>query len=138
MWPKEVLDAYKIAKDSFANAHAPYSKFKVGAAVKARGESRLFGGCNVENSSYGATVCAERTAILKAVSELGAIEVEFVLLVTNVKGETPPCALCLQVLSEFATSETKIYLANLKDIVREVEFKQLLPTPFDKEQLPEI
>jgi len=123
--------AFKVALTARSNAHAPYSKFQVGAALKIKGHDEIFPGCNVENASFGATVCAERNAILGAVAKTGKIEVEFVVVVCDTKPVTVPCALCLQVLSEFAKADVPIHLADTESIKKTVTFGDLLPMPFN-------
>jgi cytidine deaminase len=128
----EIIDnAFQVALKARDNAHAPYSKFQVGAAIKIKSDDVIYPGCNVENASYGATVCAERNAILSAVARKGKIEIEFVVVACNTKPVTVPCALCLQVLSEFTTPDTPIYLGDLESIKKTVLFKDLLPMPFN-------
>ncbi len=111
-----------------ARAHAPYSHFMVGASVETA--VAIYGGCNVENASYGATICAERTAILKAVSEEGTIELQRVTVVTDTPKGVPPCAICLQVISEFGTADTVVDIANLNGVVRTYTLGELLPQSF--------
>ncbi len=90
----------KKAEEAMENAYVPYSGFKVGAALLCKG-GKVFLGCNVENSSYGASNCAERTAVFKAVSE-GYRELEAIAIVSSSGEETFPCGICRQVLSEFS------------------------------------
>ena len=87
------------AKQARENAHAPYSNFRVGAAVRAA-SGRIFGGCNVENATYGLTVCAERVAIFKAISE-GERGFDAISVVTDTDTLTPPCGACRQLIWEF-------------------------------------
>jgi cytidine deaminase len=116
------------------HAHAPYSKFKVGAAIRlSTGE--VFSGCNVENASYGGTVCAERVAIWKGVSDKGAGKISDVLVVTDQKDPWPPCGFCRQVIAEFATSTTMVHLADLKSVHRSLKFSDLLPESFTPDHL---
>lgn len=124
--------ALKKAIEARENAHAPYSGFKVGAALAVEGIEKIYPGCNVENASYGGTVCAERTAMFSAVAENGKIPFEFCVVVTDTEFATPPCALCLQVFSEFCSPEFPIYLATLEGIQKKVLLKDLLPIPFNK------
>ena len=109
-------------------AHAPYSKFKVGAAV-VDGEGRVHTGCNVENATYGLTLCAERVAIFKAVSE-GARGFTRVAVVADTDALTPPCGACRQILWEFC-GDVEIVLANLKGKSETLRLGALLPRPFD-------
>jgi len=93
-------DLLSAAKAAMQNAYAPYSKFKVGAALRTA-SGRIFTGCNVENASYGAAVCAERVAVCKAVSE-GEREFEAIAVVSSAGLPTPPCGICRQTLYEFS------------------------------------
>ncbi len=124
--------AFKVAIEARKNAYAPYSGFKVGAALSVMGTDKIYSGCNVENASYGATMCAERTAIFSAVAENGKVPFEFCIVVTDTEYATPPCALCLQVFSEFCPPDFPIYLGTLKGIQKKVLLKELLPVPFNK------
>lgn len=125
-----VQKAFEVALKAQNNAHAPYSNFQVGAAIKVKGSDKIYPGCNVENASYGATICAERTAIQTSVCAEGKPEFEFLIVVTNTDPAVGPCALCLQVISEFCSPELPIYLANPKGIQNMVHFGDLLSTPF--------
>lgn len=114
-------------------AHAPYSKFKVGAALQAK-SGKVFSGCNVENASYGGTVCAERTAIFKAVST-GDKQFTRIVVVTNAKKPAPPCGFCLQVLAEFCDDNFEVVLATPKKVHSRYKLKQLLPKAFRSDYL---
>lgn len=129
-WPKKVLEAYKKAKVARDRAHAPYSQFKVGAAIKFKNSSRIFVGCNVENASFGGTICAERTALLSGVAELGASPIEFVVLVTGQNPVASPCGMCRQSLCEFASDDVPVYLSDLRSIKELVKLGDLLPMAF--------
>jgi len=129
--PLEVSQAYLLAKKTRLRAHAPYSHFKVGAAV-VTGKGAIFTGCNVENASFGATICAERTAILKAVSE-GQKNIRHLLVVTGAKKLTPPCGECLQVMAEFLSPKSTIWLGDLKSVKKSFKLKDLLSYPFGAE-----
>jgi cytidine deaminase len=131
---KEVEKAYQVAINTRKNAHAPYSKFLVGAAIKIKNEDQYFGGGNVENMSYGATVCGERTAVWNAVTA-GKKDFEFIVVLTQCEPAGTPCGMCLQVLSEFVGPDFLVYLANLDGIQKELKFSELMPYPFDKELL---
>ena len=117
----------KLAMQYQKRAYSPYSKIKVGAAVEAKGE--LFGGCNIENMSYGGTMCAERVAIFKAVSE-NHKKISKLYLYT--KEGWPPCGLCLQVMSEFMNPDD-IVIAGSSKGEQIFKFKDLMPTPLDEE-----
>src|SRR6266404_6305585 len=119
---KDVQKAYKQALSSRSHSHSPYSRFAVGAAVKLRGNASPVGGCNVENASYGATICAERVALHSAVSQYGSVDPEFIVVVTGEKKATVPCALCLQVMAEFCADDCEIYLGNEKEILKKYKF----------------
>ncbi len=117
----------KVAMKARKNAYAPYSRFKVGAALETM-SGRIYTGCNVENCAYGPTVCAERVAILKAVSE-GERKFKAIATVTSAKRPSPSCGVCLQVMSEFAP-RLKIYMANTAGKVVTTTLPKLLPQPF--------
>jgi homotetrameric cytidine deaminase len=127
----DVEKTYRVACEGRKNAYAPYSNFKVGAAVKFKGHDLISAGCNVENASYGATICAERGAILSGIASHGQTEIDHLVVVTDTDPVTVPCALCLQVLSEFCGPETPIYLGNLDGVKDMRLFKELLPMPFN-------
>jgi len=114
------------------NAHAPYSNFRVGAALRAS-SGRIFGGCNVENSTYGLTVCAERVAIFKAISE-GERGFDAIAVVTDTDSLTPPCGACRQLIWEFC-GDIPVTLANLKGKTEVIQMKALFPKPFDASNL---
>jgi homotetrameric cytidine deaminase len=126
----QVDKAYKAALKARHHAHSPYSRFKVGAALQVAGETEAVGGCNIENASFGGTVCAERVAVFQAIARLGSIQPEFLVVVTNEEKATVPCALCLQVLAEFCSDDMPIYLGNEKSIQKEYRLKDLLPHAF--------
>lgn len=130
-----IQKAFELAKDVREKAYAPYSKFHVGAALKVVGDENIYTGCNVENASYGATVCAERNAIFSRVA-LGKMDkIEFMVLITGNSAVDVPCGMCLQVMSEFCTSDTDIHLSNLDGIQKTLKFSQLMPFTFDKSAL---
>jgi cytidine deaminase len=111
------------------NAHAPFSKFRVGAAVEAE-DGRVFTGCNVENATYGLTVCAERVAIFKAISE-GARKFRRVAVVADTERLTPPCGACRQVLWEFC-GDVEIVLGNPGGMTETLRLGTLFPRAFDR------
>jgi cytidine deaminase len=110
------------------NAHAPFSKFKVGAALEDE-KGQIHTGCNVENATYGLTVCAERIAVFKAVSE-GARRFKRVAVVADTPNLTPPCGACRQILWEFC-GDIEIVLANLAGCSESIRLGTLFPRPFD-------
>ena len=116
------------AKETMNNAYAPYSHFKVGAAILTE-EGLVYTGCNVENASYGATICAERTAAVKAVSE-GYIKFSKVAIVSSEGTYTYPCGVCRQFLSEFMTKDSVIIVEDEKEGIKEMPFNELLPLSF--------
>jgi cytidine deaminase len=107
---------------------APFSKFLVGAALQT-GEGKVFTGCNVESASYGLTVCAERVAIWKALSE-GERDFARLVIVADTEQLTPPCGTCRQIIWEFCKHAT-IVLANLHGQKEELDIANLLPRAFD-------
>ena len=121
---KELVD---MAKKAMNYSYSPYSEFKVGAALKSS-TGKVFLGCNIENSSYGATNCAERTAIFKAVSE-GETEFEAIAIVSSSGKLTFPCGICRQVMSEFFNDDTKILLEENNEI-KTFTLKDFLPNAF--------
>jgi len=129
----ELRELYKQALMARDRSHSPYSGHKVGAAIRTA-QGMVFAGCNVENSSYGGTVCAERVAVWKAVSELGPLEIKEVMVVTAANPPWPPCGFCRQVLSEFG-KEMVIHAANLQGEVQTTAFSQLLPQAFTPDHL---
>jgi cytidine deaminase len=129
MTPEELID---LAKQARKQAYAPYSHYKVGAALLGK-SGKVYTGCNVENASYSHTVCAERTAVLKAVSE-GEREFEAVAVVTKNGGS--PCGACRQVLSEFSP-ELIVYIADKDGEYRTTTLKKLLPDSFTPAHLEE-
>lgn len=116
-----------MALKAMENAYAPYSGFKVGAALLCS-DKKVYTGCNIENSSYGASNCAERTAIFKAVSE-GEREFEKIAIVSSSGDFTFPCGICRQVLSEFMYDKTVVIFSE-KDGISEFKVKDLLPEAF--------
>lgn len=115
----------KIARE---RAYAPYSNFKVGAALYTKSE-KIYHGCNVENVSYSLTCCAERVAIFKAISE-GEKEFLALAVIANTDQPVSPCGACRQVMSEFFTDDVEIYLANLSGKVKKTTINDLMPNEF--------
>ncbi len=128
------VDLIVAARAAAARAYCPYSRFHVGAAVLTdRGE--IFSGCNVENASYGLTMCAERVALFKALSD-GHREFSLVAVVADTADPTPPCGPCRQLLWEFC-GDVPVILANLEGIKARHQMRELLPHPFDGRLLGE-
>jgi cytidine deaminase len=109
-------------------AHAPFSNFKVGAALEDE-TGRIFTGCNVENATYGLTMCAERVAVFKAVSE-GAQNFRRIAVAADTDLLTPPCGACRQILWEFC-GDVELTLVNLQGKTETLHLKDLFPRPFD-------
>ena len=116
------------AREVRERAHAPFSHFRVGAAIEDE-RGRVFTGCNVENATYGLTMCAERVAVFKAISE-GAAKLKRIAVVADTDVLTPPCGACRQILWEFC-GNAEIVLANLRGKQESFCMEQLLPRPFD-------
>jgi cytidine deaminase len=116
------------ALDARRNAFAPYSKFQVGAALE-DAEGRIHTGCNVENATYGLTVCAERVAIFKAISE-GVRRFRRIAVAADTDALTPPCGACRQILWEFC-GDIEITLVNPRGKTETYQLKDLFPKPFD-------
>jgi cytidine deaminase len=122
---KTLLEAALAARN---NAHAPFSNFRVGAAIEDE-SGRIFTGCNVENATYGLTMCAERVAVFKAISE-GAREFKRIAVAADTDALTPPCGACRQILWEFC-GDAELTLVNLQGKSETFRLKDLFPRPFD-------
>ena len=120
----------KLAKEAMEYSYSPYSEFKVGAAVLT-GNGRVFTGCNIENSSYGATICAERTAAVKALSE-GCGKFKKLAIVSSKGSFTYPCGICRQFYSEFE-DDCIVIMEDKKEGIKEIPFKELFPYGFSLE-----
>jgi len=118
----------KKAEEAMKKAYAPYSKFSVGAAVLVK-DGSVYTGCNVENASFGATVCAERVAIFKAISE-GKSDFEKIAIVSSSCDATYPCGMCRQVMSEFMLGGTVVLKDKDGNIIEE-SVKELIPKNFN-------
>lgn len=125
---KGKMELVEAARKAREKAHAPYSNFKVGAAVRAK-SGKIYGGCNVESASYGLTVCAERVAIWKAVSE-GEREFSEIAVVADTQELTPPCGVCRQIIWEFC-GDVPVIFANLAGKSEIEKMSSLLPRAFD-------
>ena len=121
-------DLVSAARGARAFARAEFSKFKVGAALETA-DGRIVTGCNIENATRGLTMCAERVAMFKALSE-GHRTFRRIAIVANTKGPTPPCGPCRQILWEFG-GDLEVILANLRRETGRYTLSELLPLPFD-------
>lgn len=119
------------AQEAANYSHSPYSRAKVGCALETQ-DGSLYQGCNIENASFGGTVCAERVAIWKAVSE-GKKQIKRLYVYT--KDGWPPCGMCLQVMTEFATPDLEITLGNDKGEEQKKTLKDFLPQAFTPDKL---
>ncbi len=128
---QELVD---LAREARQHAYAPYSKYQVGAALLAK-SGKIYTGCNVENASYGATICAERTAMVKAVAA-GEREFTAIAIVTDGSKLAAPCGICRQFLAEFGL-ELQIILANLKGEIKQSSLADYLPAAFNQTFLQE-
>ncbi len=131
---KDIGDPELIAKaaDAMEKAYAPYSGFKVGSAL-VTGDGAVYTGCNVENSSYGLTECAERVAVFKALSD-GPAKISRIAIISSSGVATYPCGACLQVLNEFAL-DTTIVLTDEHGAIKTFDLSELLPHSFGPDLL---
>lgn len=120
-----------LARQYQSRAYAPYSNFQVGAVVLADNQ-QVYGGCNIENASFGGTICAERVAITKAISE-GAHKIQEIVIVGG-NDYTYPCGICRQFMAEFA-DQLKIHIIGADDNVRTYDMQDLLPHAFTGEEI---
>jgi cytidine deaminase len=125
-------DLVRLARQARRRAHAPYSGFRVGAALRTR-RGEIVTGCNVENASYGLTLCAERVAVFKAVSE-GLRRFDAVAVVVDAPRLAAPCGPCRQILWEFC-GDVWVHMENLKGRSLTLRLSELLPMPFDGRNL---
>ena len=122
---QELIDAATAVRE---HSYAPFSEFRVGAALETD-DGEVITGCNVESASYGLTVCAERVAIWKAISQ-GKRKIKHIAVVADTEELTPPCGVCRQIIWEFG-GDIPVILANLKGKTEVVQMKDLLPRAFD-------
>lgn len=118
----------KAARRARERANAPFSRFAVGAALEDE-SGRVFSGCNIESASYGLSMCAERVAVFKAISE-GTSKITRVAVVADTEPLTPPCGACRQILWEFCPG-AELVLANLRDHRERLTIVEIFPRPFD-------
>ena len=131
--PDHLPDLISSATKMLDKAYVPYSKFPVGAALHTKA-GETFGGCNIENASYGLTNCAERTAIFKAVSE-GAKDFDYLVVTGDTDGPISPCGACRQVLVEFCEPDMTVLLTNRKGDKQFTTIEELLPGYFKSEDM---
>jgi len=126
-----LLAMVAAATDLRKNAYAPYSKFKVGAAVLGGSGNKVYYGSNVENASYGLTVCAERVAIFRAISE-GERQIKAVVVCAGEDEPSPPCGACLQVMAEFAPTDEPLAIitCSADGTYAQATLDDYLPMPF--------
>lgn len=129
---KEYEKLIREAEKARKKAYTPYSKFKVGAAVLCD-DGKIFSGCNIENASFGLSICAERVAFFKAISE-GSTKIIAIAVIGNTNKPCSPCGACRQVISEFG-EDIPLIMTNLKGDVRIKKIKELLPEAFGKNDL---
>lgn len=122
-------ELHKLAVDARLRAHAPYSGYQIGAALKLSNGVVTSGG-NIENASYGATVCAERVAIWKAMSENPGARLNEIVVVSDAASPWPPCGLCRQVIAEFADANALIHVGDLQKIHKTYKFSEIFPEAF--------
>ena len=131
----EIENLVEIATKARSCSLAPFSNFLVGAALRTEA-GKIYTGCNIESASYGLTVCAERVAIWKAISE-GARCFGLLVVAVDTENLTPPCGTCRQIIWEHCR-DTTILLVNLQGQTEELQIKDLLPRAFDARYLKEI
>ncbi len=125
---KSEQEIIQVAAAARENAHTPFSHFKVGAALLTA-DDEIITGCNVENASYGLTMCAERVAIFKAISE-GERKFVKICVVADTETLTPPCGACRQIIWEFC-GDVEVLMANLQGETATLQMSELLPKAFD-------
>ncbi len=132
-------ELFNIAKDNLKNSYSPYSNYRVSAILVCK-SGNIFKGCNIENSSYSVTCCAERTALFSAVSN-GEKDFESIMIVGGKNGEITdyamPCGVCRQALAEFCNADFKIYVGINGNEIKEFTLDELLPHSFNKTNLGE-
>ena len=124
----EIDDLSEEAEKVASRAYAPYSQFPVGCALLTH-SGNVYTGCNVENASYGLTICAERSAIAKAVAAEGQVVIDKVVIYTPTKEPVTPCGACRQVINEFG-SQARVYSFCSSSLNAEYDMKELLPGAF--------
>ncbi len=135
---KSEKELVKLAKLAMENTYSPYSNFPVGAAIE-MSDGVVFHGANVENASYGATICAERSAIVAAVSN-GYKPKDFkqIAIISKMRDITPPCAVCRQVLVEFFAADAKVIMSSYDENYKVATVSELVPYSFTEEELGDV
>lgn len=133
---EEIQKAFEIASKARDNAFADLTKVKVGAALKAKGNDKIYGGCNVEYIVSGISTCAERNAVGNMISDQGKPELEYVVVSSNTEPALFPCGVCLQALSEFCSSDLPIYIGNSRGLKDQTTFGDLLTHKYS--ELPKV
>ncbi len=128
-----VKNLFSRAKETCSHAHAPYSHFRVGAAILAD-DNKIYTGCNVENASYPCGTCAEAGAIASMIAN-GATQIREILVIADSQELITPCGACRQRIAEFSTPETLVHLANFQGIKKTLSISELLPYSFNPEEL---
>ena len=133
----DTKDCEDRARDAASSAYAPYSNYQVGACVRVRGSEKLYSGSNVENATYGLSICAERSAIVKAAND-GHRDIDLVMVFTKSSPPAAPCGMCRQTINEFTSSsnDTRIVLFNDQGERREFTLEELFPAGFRGEDIP--
>ncbi len=132
----QLAQLIEAARAAHKNAYGRYSGFSVGAAIRLR-DGAIFAGCNVENASYGATICAERNAICAAIAAGGARQIEEIVVVSDGETPWPPCGMCRQFIAEFAAPDCVVHALGAGDQVRVWKFSALLPDSFGAADMDE-
>ena len=130
--PTALAEMARLATEAREHARAPYSRFRVGAALRID-TGEIITGCNIENASYGLSMCAERVAVFKALSE-GLTGFDAIAIVADAARPTPPCGPCRQILWELCGNVT-VHMVNLKGRSRTLRLRELLPFPFDERSI---
>lgn len=126
----------RLAGEAKEKAYVPYSKFHVGAALYAD-NGKVYTGCNVENASYGAAICAERTAVVKAISD-GAKKILALAVSSDSNNPTMPCGICRQFISEFCSPNMPLYLSNHSGEYETYSFEEILPHSFKQSDMEDV
>ena len=130
----DLQKTYREAVKVRLRAYAPYSNYRVGSALMIG--KKIFAGCNVENASYGATICAERSALVAAKAQMsGSMKPRFIVVVTGNKKPATPCGMCLQFMAEFCPDTFPVYLGNPDGIQTMLTLGELMPYAFRREKL---